>query len=52
MCLECFEGEDRVKQELGIGDSAVLTPFLVGKGANQAISGYADGKSIACTDCV
>eukprot|EP00286_Rhodomonas_abbreviata_P013465 CAMPEP_0181321988 /NCGR_PEP_ID=MMETSP1101-20121128/18988_1 /TAXON_ID=46948 /ORGANISM="Rhodomonas abbreviata, Strain Caron Lab Isolate" /LENGTH=375 /DNA_ID=CAMNT_0023429871 /DNA_START=1463 /DNA_END=2587 /DNA_ORIENTATION=- len=52
ICQDCFEGEDGLKQELGIDDSAVLTPFLVGEGANQKVGGYADGKSIACQECV
>mmetsp|Transcript_60398 Transcript_60398/g.124168 ORF Transcript_60398/g.124168 Transcript_60398/m.124168 type:complete len:205 (+) Transcript_60398:748-1362(+) len=52
ICLDCFNGEDGIKQELGIGDSAVLTPFMVGEGANQAVGGFVDGTSIACKNCV
>eukprot|EP00286_Rhodomonas_abbreviata_P020815 CAMPEP_0181295546 /NCGR_PEP_ID=MMETSP1101-20121128/4208_1 /TAXON_ID=46948 /ORGANISM="Rhodomonas abbreviata, Strain Caron Lab Isolate" /LENGTH=380 /DNA_ID=CAMNT_0023400311 /DNA_START=1269 /DNA_END=2408 /DNA_ORIENTATION=- len=52
VCMDCFDGEDGIKQELGIDDSAVLTPFVVGEGANQTVGGYADGKSIACKECV
>eukprot|EP00286_Rhodomonas_abbreviata_P020295 CAMPEP_0181302890 /NCGR_PEP_ID=MMETSP1101-20121128/8245_1 /TAXON_ID=46948 /ORGANISM="Rhodomonas abbreviata, Strain Caron Lab Isolate" /LENGTH=412 /DNA_ID=CAMNT_0023408385 /DNA_START=671 /DNA_END=1906 /DNA_ORIENTATION=+ len=52
VCRECFEGEDGIKEHIGVTDSPLLAPFLTGEPGSQVVAGYANKDSIACVDCV
>eukprot|EP00286_Rhodomonas_abbreviata_P014238 CAMPEP_0181318702 /NCGR_PEP_ID=MMETSP1101-20121128/17151_1 /TAXON_ID=46948 /ORGANISM="Rhodomonas abbreviata, Strain Caron Lab Isolate" /LENGTH=331 /DNA_ID=CAMNT_0023426197 /DNA_START=617 /DNA_END=1609 /DNA_ORIENTATION=- len=50
VCLECFEGEDGIKESAGVGDSHLYAPFLSGEPGSEVVAGY--GTSLACVECI
>lgn len=54
MCCTCFDGEDSIKNTVGIaeGQEHMFSQFTIGKGIETSVEGFTSSTSIVCQVCM